>query len=130
VVVVVLAAGLVGYSFLRETLQNSSARGALTDYLDDVQRGDFDRAYGRLCARVLNGGGYTEAQHSNFLKAQPAFLAYDLDNPTTGTKGGYTEITYSVHLTATTGVSVMRMAVDMQDNGPKVCDGPNYRGHA
>jgi hypothetical protein len=130
-VVVVLAAALVGYSFLHETLQNSKAHGALSGYLEDVQRGDFDRAYGQLCTRALKGGGYTEADHTNFLKSQPAFLDFELDNPTTSTVGAYTEITYSVHFTMTTGVSVMRMAVDLQDNGPKVCDGPNTpRGRA
>jgi len=72
-VAAVIVVGLVGYAGLHDTLQNSTASSALSDYLDDVQRGDYDRAYARLCSTALTDG-YTEADHATFLKAQAGVL--------------------------------------------------------
>ena len=125
-IAILVAAALVGFAGIRDALQSSDARSALSDYLDDVQRGDYSGAYGQLCTAVLPG--YSEADHIRFLEAQPRFSTYDLDNTTTTTNGDGTAITFSVHFTyAAGGISVVRMSVHLQDNGPRVCDGPSSR---
>jgi hypothetical protein len=125
-VAVVVAAALIGFTGIRDALQNSDASSALADYLDDVKRGDYASAYHQLCRDALDG--YAEAEHARFLKEQPGFTSFELDNATTSTSAGGTEITFSVHfLDAAGGTRVVRMHVDMQEEGPKVCDGPGSR---
>lgn len=124
----IVAAGLIGFAGLRDALQSSDARGALSDYLDDVQRGDYAGSYSQLCDAVKTG--YTAAQHEAFLKSQPAFTSFELDNQTTdpAASGGDGTVTFSVHFTEASGTtSVARISVQLQDNGPRVCDGPNAR---
>lgn len=125
-VALVVAAVLIGFTGIRDALQNSDARSALSDYLDDVQRGDYASAYHQLCRDSLNG--YTEVEHARFLKEQPGFSSFELDNATTTTSASGTEITFSVHFLDSAGSTrVVRMHVDMQDDGPRVCDGPGAR---
>lgn len=125
-VALAVAIALIGYTGIREALQSSDARSALSDYLDDVGRGDYTSAYRQLCASVLPG--YAEADHTRFLKEQPGFVSFELDNATTSTSAEHTAITFSVHfLDASGGTRVVRMLVDLSDDGPRVCDGPGAR---
>lgn len=126
-VALVIAAGLMAFAGIRDALQSSDARTALSDYLKDVQRGDYSGAYSQLCDAVMPG--YSETDHERFLASQPGFTSFELDNQTTQpASGDDSSVTFSVHfVTSGGGTHVARMTVKLQSNGPHVCDGPTSR---
>lgn len=119
--------GWIAQSKAQERRQRSDAHAALTMYLQRVKHGDFRQAYGQLCSDVLYG--YTEEDHARFLGSQPTYVSFDLGTPIESTGMDGTYLTFPVRLTHADGTTTMvRFAVGLQTDGPKVCDAADRRG--
>jgi len=106
--------------------ERRAARDALTLYLQRVQHGDDQAAYAQLCIDALNG--YSEPDHAQFLRQQPAFVAFSLGDPTGTTGMDGTFLTFPVRFTYPDGTQVTSdFEVGLQANGPKICDGRGWR---
>ncbi len=104
------------------------ARVELVGYLDAVQRGDTDAAYGRLCLDALKAPGNDRAAFAAYLAAQPRIRSFSVGQgvQTSGLAGTY--VTFPVHLSNVDGtVADFHLDVGAEKQGMKVCDGPGYR---
>jgi len=113
-------------SELHERQNQSKATAALTTYLKRVQATDYHAAYQQLCLDVLPE--YTESDHAAFLREQRQFASFSLGEPTISTGIDGTYLTFPVTLAypdETTGV--VRLAVGLETDGPKVCDRYDWR---
>lgn len=104
------------------------ARAALIHYLDAIEHGDYAGAYAQLCADSLGSGRYSEQDHVDFLRGQPAIVSYRVGGGTRVTGVDGTSTRFPVHLSYVDGTGAdLTFEVDVQTNGPRVCDGPGYR---
>ena len=103
-----------------------AAAVALTTYLQRVQSGDFQAAYGQLCIDVLEGN--SEPAHERFLRTQLTFASFNLGEPSesSGMDGTYDD--FPVRFVSASGSRfTVDFEVGLQADGPKICDGPGWR---
>ncbi|MEV1321273.1 hypothetical protein AB0J14_34945 [Micromonospora arborensis] len=101
----------------------SKATAALTKYLEWVRSADYGAAYQQLCSDVLPE--YTESDHAAFLREQRPFVSFSIGEPTESTGIDGTYLTFPVTLAyPDESTGVVRLAVGLEEGGPKVCD--NY----
>ncbi|MET8085149.1 hypothetical protein [Micromonospora sp. NPDC005194] len=111
---------------LHQRRDQRKATAALSKYLERVRGTDHRAAYQQLCSDVLPD--YTESDHAAFLREQRPFVSFSIGRParSTGIDGAY--LTFPVTLAyPDESTGVVRLAVGLEEGGPKVCDDDDWR---
>jgi len=114
--------GVIGGVYLYRTYQDSAgpAREETTAYIDEVLAGNYEAAYGRLCAKVRDVT--SQADFARVQAAQPKMTSYEISTVAVSNFNGRVTATVTVQMTQETGAPYVHILPLVKEDGQwRVC---------